>query len=316
MISIGASDGKLPRVSIGLGVYNGERFLRQTLDSLLAQTYRYFELIICDNCSTDGTEEICRSYAAREPRIRYYRNAANIGIDRNFNLCFTLSRGEYFKWACGDDLCAPDLIECCLKVLDSRPDVVLCYPKTRLIDENGVFIKNYEDRLDIQSELPHKRLSQLLWNIWMCNAVFGLFRSSVLKRSSLFGSYSNSDLAFLAEVILYGPFVEVQEFLFFRRTHELSVDKYPSAHDRMVLFNPHKPEYLAFPAWKLFAAHLSAIHRAPLLRAEKLRCYSKMYILLKRRGRDLGEDLKVAAKYLLRMLSGQKETMGVDASGS
>jgi hypothetical protein len=149
----------------------------------------------------------------------------------------------------------------------------------------------------------------------MCNAVFGLFRSSVLRRSSLFGSYSNSDLAFLAELVLYGPFVEVQEFLFFRRTHELSVDKYPSAHERMAIFNPHEPGHIAFPAWKLFAAHLSAIHRAPLRWTEKLRCYSKMHILLRRRGRDLGEDLKFAARYLLKTPASRNRQNGSGDDG-
>src|SRR5262249_38674640 len=98
-----AGERTLP-VSIGMAVYNGERYLPQTLDSLLAQTYSDFELIICDNCSIDGTEEICRSYVARDSRIHYYRNRTNIGVDRNFNLAFKLSRGKYFKWAADDDL--------------------------------------------------------------------------------------------------------------------------------------------------------------------------------------------------------------------
>jgi len=140
----------------------------------------------------------------------------------------------------------------------------------------------------------------------MCNAVFGLFRSSVLKRSSLFGSYSNSDLAFLAEVILYGPFVEVQEFLFFRRTHELSVDKYPSAHDRMVLFNPHKPEYLAFPLEIVCCAPFGDPQGATPPGGETPMLFEDVHSS-ETPWPDLGEDLKVAAKYLLRMLSGQKE---------
>src|ERR1700753_1165422 len=91
--------GKAPKVSIGLPVYNDDRFLAQTLDCLLSQSYRDFELIICDNCSTDKTEAICRSYADKDARIRYHRNRTNIGVSRNFNLSFRLSRGEYFKWA-------------------------------------------------------------------------------------------------------------------------------------------------------------------------------------------------------------------------
>lgn len=294
---------KDPRVSIGVAVYNGERFLPQTLDSLLAQTYRGFELIICDNCSADRTEQICRSYAERDARVRYHRNSTNIGAPRNFNLAFSLSRGEYFKWAGADDLCAPEMIERCVALLDQRPEAVLAYPKTRLVDENGAALSDYDDRLDLQFEAPHKRLSHLLWNIRMCNAVFGLIRSNALRGTTLYGSYSNSDLAFLAELVLYGRFVEIREFLFYRRVHELSVNKYSSAHARMVMFDPSKVGRLVFPNWKLFLAHFSAIRRAPLSWSEKFRCYTKMHIWLRRRGTDLAKDLKFAAKHLLGKLA-------------
>jgi glycosyltransferase involved in cell wall biosynthesis len=304
---------KSPRVSIGVAVYNGERFLPQTLTSLLAQTYRDFELIICDNCSADRTEQICRSYGERDARIRYYRNAANIGAPRNFNQAFELSQGQYFKWSGADDLCAPEMIERCLAVLDQRPDVVLAYTKTRLIDETGAAVDDYDDRLDLQFETPHKRLSHLLWNVWMCNAVFGLIRSRVMKGVGCFGTYPNSDLAFLAALALHGPFVEIPERLFFRRIHALSVQRYPSAHQRIAMFDPAKAGQLTFPNWKLFAAHFSAIHRAPLGWMEKLRCYSKMHIWFRRWGSGLSIDVKFAARYLLtrpaqRHLLGKVET--------
>ena len=78
----------MPRVSIAMPVYNGERFLRQAVDSLLAQTFSDFEFVIADNCSTDGTEAICRDYVARDPRVRYYRNERNIGGPANFRRSF------------------------------------------------------------------------------------------------------------------------------------------------------------------------------------------------------------------------------------
>lgn len=288
---------KAPRVSIGVAVYNGERFLPETLDSLLAQTYRDFELVICDNCSSDRTEEICRSYVERDPRVRYHRNAQNIGAPRNFNLAFALARGEYFKWSGADDLCAPEMIERCVAILDQRPDVVLAYPKTRLIDENGATLGDYDDRLDLQFEIPHKRLSHLLWNVWLCNAVFGVVRSSAMRRTECFGAYPNSDLVFLVELALQGLFVEIPEQFFFRRFQAPSVRRYPSAHERMVMFDPAKVGRLFFPNWKLFASHFSAIRRAPLGFTERLRCYSKMHIWLRRRGKDLIQDVKFAAGY-------------------
>src|SRR3954470_1068595 len=93
-----------PRVSIGLPVYNGQRFLAPAVSSLLAQTFADFELVICDNASTDDTEAICRRFAERDPRVRYHRNEQNVGAAPNFNRALALSTGQYFKWAAHDDL--------------------------------------------------------------------------------------------------------------------------------------------------------------------------------------------------------------------
>ncbi|MBD2214537.1 glycosyltransferase family 2 protein [Nostoc linckia FACHB-104] len=100
----------LQRLSIGLPVYNGKKFIRESIDCILNQTFQDFELIISDNASTDNTEKICREYAAKDNRIRYYRNAKNIGCARNFHRAFELSTGEYFKWVAYDDLHAPEYL--------------------------------------------------------------------------------------------------------------------------------------------------------------------------------------------------------------
>src|SRR5208282_399437 len=100
-----------PMVSIGLPVYNGEAYLRQVLDSVLAQTFSDFELIISDNASTDCTEAICREYAAADARIRYHRQARNRGATWNFRQVALLSSGQYFLWTSHDDLLAPTYID-------------------------------------------------------------------------------------------------------------------------------------------------------------------------------------------------------------
>ena len=74
-----------PRVSVGVPVYNGERFIRQTLDSLVDQSFKDLEIVISDNASTDGTAAICEEYARRDDRIRYVRNERNVGLAKNFN---------------------------------------------------------------------------------------------------------------------------------------------------------------------------------------------------------------------------------------
>ncbi len=124
----------MPRVSVGLPVYNGENFIKDALDSILAQTFEDFELIISDNASTDGTQQICRQYTSKDQRIRYIRNDGNIGASKNFNQVFELSSGEYFKWIAHDDLCAPEFLERCVEVLDQDPSIVLCFARPKAID--------------------------------------------------------------------------------------------------------------------------------------------------------------------------------------
>jgi glycosyltransferase involved in cell wall biosynthesis len=294
-----ATNSGAPKVSIGLPVYNDDRFLIQTLDCLLSQSYRDFELIICDNASTDKTAEICRSYASRDSRIRYHRNATNLGVSRNFNLSFHLSRGEYFKWAAANDLCAIDMIERCVEVLDQRPDAVLCFAETRIIGEQGELRTEYEDQLDLQSDSPSERLRMLLRGIGMVNVAYGVSRSSALRSTRLEQPYSNSDIAFLAELVLYGKFVEVPDTAFFRRMFEITAEKYPSPYERMIVYEPGKTRKLSFPYWWLLTDFLAAIYRAPIGTHERLKCCIHMHIWMRRWGRGLLRDLKVAAKRLI-----------------
>ena len=125
------------RLSIGMPVYNGERYLAEAFDCFLAQTFQDFEIVVCDNASTDHTAEICRSYAERDPRIRYYRNEKNLGAIPNFNRVFELSQSPLFKWAAHDDLYHPRYLETCIRILDENPDVILAHSKTAFVDDRG-----------------------------------------------------------------------------------------------------------------------------------------------------------------------------------
>ena len=101
----------MAKISIGLPVFNGETYLQTALESLCAQTFEDFELLIVDNASTDRTGEICRKAANHDRRIKYFRNTENIGAAKNFNKAFEISNSEYFKWAAHDDICAPQFLE-------------------------------------------------------------------------------------------------------------------------------------------------------------------------------------------------------------
>ena len=114
-----------PSVSLILPVFNGENYIGEAIESVLAQTYTDFELLISDNASTDKTEVICKKYVKKDSRIQYYRNNINIGAASNFNILFNKCRGEYFQWIAHDDMFEPQFLEKCVDVLDNRPDTVL-----------------------------------------------------------------------------------------------------------------------------------------------------------------------------------------------
>jgi len=290
-----------PRISIGMPIYNGERFLAEAIMSILAQTFQDFELIISDNGSTDRTAEICRAYAAKDNRIRYHRNEQNLGGAWNFNHVFKLATGEYFRWACHDDICAPELLERCIRVLDRKPSVILCYPKTVIIDEQGKFIENYSDDLNLSSPKQHERYQQFhqrFRNGARCNVLFGLIRRSLLKRTSLIGSYPSSDIILLAELALLGEYHEIPEHLFFRRDHpQTSRGAYLAFRNRLTWYDPAKKGQLHLTRWKCCFEHLSAIKRVPMNQDEKMRCYIQMLQWLSWNWQWLIKDLLKAVSW-------------------
>ena len=218
-LATSAHDGP-PRVSIGLPLYNAERYLTQAFDSLLAQDYEDVEIIVSDNASTDRTWQICEDYAGRDARIRLYRNSENMGAAYNYNRTLELARGELFKWAAYDDICAPHFVCSCVEELDrAGPGTVLVYPRTILIDDQGAEVGPYRDGLHLQSSRPHLRLAAFARNLSLCNAVFGILRTDVLRRTGLIRPYVSSDVVLLAELAALGEFHEVPEQLFFRRIH-------------------------------------------------------------------------------------------------
>ncbi|HEX8755999.1 MAG TPA: glycosyltransferase family 2 protein, partial [Steroidobacteraceae bacterium] len=128
---------EVPRVSVGVPVFNGEAFLEDAIRSTLSQTLDDLELILSDNASTDRTADICRDYAAREPRVRYFRNPRNLGAAANYNLAFSHARGRYFKWLGHDDRMLPSYLAKTCRTLEERSDAVLCNTVVSYIDSAG-----------------------------------------------------------------------------------------------------------------------------------------------------------------------------------
>jgi glycosyltransferase involved in cell wall biosynthesis len=265
-----------PHVSVGMPVYNGARYVAQAIESTLSQTFHDLELIICDNASTDATEQICREYAARDPRVRYYRNDRNRGAAWNHNRVVELARGEYFRWQPHDDYCDSTLLEKCLDVLNHDPKVVLCYPRFIRVDEQGKRLGTKSSRV-LGGVEPRERLRSLIYRRDSCEEIYGVSRTAVIRKTALIRPYSNSDDTFLAELILHGEFREVPEPLFFYRIHAAqSTNEYPSRSSRMAWFNPSARAGFSLPFLRLFAGYISLVWRSPLPLREKAYCYSSL----------------------------------------
>ena len=265
-----------PRVSIGMPVYNGANYIRRAVQSILAQDYADYELIISDNASTDETESICREFAERDDRIRHFRNDTNIGAAQNFNRVFQLARGQFFKWAAHDDECYPTMLRRCVEVLELAPDrVTMVYPLAELIDKEGKTLIPTLDRIECRDPRPHRRLAHLLWSLRDCDAVFGLFKAEYLKRTRLIGAFFAADNVLLAELAMLGEIWELNEVLFRLRAHRgRSIRANPTARARATWYDPAAARQLSIMpererlVWELCK---SACHSS-LPPAEKLRC--------------------------------------------
>ena len=269
---------------------------------MLNQSYTSFELVISDNGSTDGTEAICRAYAAQDSRIRYFRVDDNKGAAWNYNRTFELARGEYFRWFAADDILAPTLLEKSVAILDEHAEIVLCFTGIVDIDSEG---KEIEIKYStVQSDAPeaHQRFRGLgeVRPSHNCEEVFGLVRSALLARTKLIDNYPDSDRTLLAELGLYGPFFEIAEPLFIHRLHDQgSVTANPTRHDRAIWFDPGHSRKLVFPNWRQLYEMLLVPLRVPLSPKERLLCYKHMLTWVKRRRKHLRGDIVWARKQIL-----------------
>jgi glycosyltransferase involved in cell wall biosynthesis len=226
----------MPKLSIGIPVFNGQEFLPALLDSLLAQTFRDFEILICDNASSDQTSSICCEYERRHSRIHYVRNSRNLGAIANFNRVFELTTAPLFKWAAHDDLYHEGYLDTCVGLLEANPDTVLAHTGTVFIDERGEILP-YEEETgsfvearagrrywsDVPSigdtPVASERFWQVLTRARWGTHMFGVIRREILQRTSLLPNFEGSDRAMLAELALLGRFRSANEPMFLKRFH-------------------------------------------------------------------------------------------------
>jgi len=288
------TQGTAPLVSIGIPVYNGAKYLKETLDSILSQTFTDFEVIVSDNASTDSTREIVESYAAKDSRIRYYRNAENIGAAPNYNRTFELSRGKYFRWHAHDDLIAPTYLEKCVAVMELDSGIVLAHARTQVIDEksqpfeftlkpdgsasysasgaNGLAYFYGVDVYDRKLDSPNAPLRFYgATNIRWCYEIFGLMRADALRRTKLQENFYGTDLTLLVEMAALGRFYIYREPLFLNRRH-------PEQSTSLSTKQRHKwnngKNAMKMPVRMMrLRGYLRAIHQSDMTARERLMAY-------------------------------------------
>ncbi|WP_428937695.1 glycosyltransferase family 2 protein [Fontivita pretiosa] len=311
-----------PRVSIGVPVFNGQKYLRFTLDSLLAQTFSDIEIIVTDNCSTDATPQIVAEYAARDPRIRYIRNPTNLGPARNYRVSMDLARGEYFKWNPADDVCAPDFIEKCVKVLDADPSVVMVYPRTNLIDAQGQVFAQYDYERDFDHPSPAVRLWRMMTvdhRVHGGHELYGVIRTAELRKTPGMLSHVRGDSVLLARFALLGRLRRIEEYLFFNRDHSDRSSKYQDrAHVRQgsrlarylgygplpaaEWWDPRLRGRIVWPEWRVWREYLRAVRETDLPWGQKLACYGAFALYTIRHTPKLARDVLIAAEQFINRL--------------
>jgi len=297
-----------PVVSIGLAVFNGENYLEQALDSILAQTYSDFELILSDNASTDRTADICKKYAALDSRVRYHRNEVNIGGSRNMMLTTTMARGRYFHLAAHDDLIAPTFLEECVRVLDDRLDVVLSFTGTVELDDSGTQISSGCSHRGT-ARRPSDRFRELAFRNHDALMLFGVIRTDVIRSVPPMANFTESDKVYLCSLAMRGPFYCVPEPLFIKRFHAKNENL--DRRVRMAWFNPDKKGKIAFPMWLELIALFKVAVTADVTLAEKARTLGVAAAWSVRYSGQLGKDLVVAARTVWLRVRGHPAPSGV-----
>ena len=191
-----------PLVTIGLPTYNRPAGLQKALENILKQTYSNLEIIISDNCSTDAeVSGIILNYAAKDNRIRDYRQNENIGLEENFNFVYAKANGQYFIWMSDDDYFDASYITECVRFLQDNPGHVLCSGQALYYDDGEFSFK--ENMMPLCQESSFLRTSKFFSQMQQNGKFYGLFRNKLLASAPL-GKHIGCDWSFTAKLAMLG----------------------------------------------------------------------------------------------------------------
>lgn len=208
------------RLSIGLPVRNGVRYLGETIECLRNQTFEDFDVLIADNASTDETELVARAAVEADARFRYVRHERNIGLIANWNYVRAQTHGELFSWMGADDRCDSRFYERCVRLLDERPDAIAAFSQSAEIDEIGQLVEPIVETARGDHPDPAVRFGDFAsYHRHHCQMCYAVMRRTALDTVEPKMLFPGCDRLFFAELALRGRFVRAPETLFFNRGH-------------------------------------------------------------------------------------------------
>lgn len=264
---------KIPKVVVGLPVYNGERYLAAAIESHLGQSFGDFQLVISDNGSTDATADICSEYARKDGRVTHVRSDTNQGLLWNHRrvLDAISAPEQYFRWAGADDILEPGLLQEMVTTLDTRPDVEAVVPNTKNIDADGRMIGAMDRVLDLQSDDVLDRARDILVADYQHVIAYGLLRASTLRSMRTQPNYPGWDPIFAWELVLRGKMAQTVEFALFRRLHAGSISRVKTVGEMRTWVEPTAKTGLGFPNWMWSYERMRTFMSSPLSPRNRLR---------------------------------------------
>jgi glycosyltransferase involved in cell wall biosynthesis len=310
----------VPRITIGMPVYNGEKFIRATVDSLLAQSFTDFELIVSDNASTDSTEQICREYAVKDPRFIYVRNARNLGPAANYNVSMDMARSDLFKWCAADDVYGPQCLERCIQTIDANPDAVAVYARTKIIDEEGKYVRDYDCELKLSAPHAFQRLAALIFvrhRNHGAHEIWSVMRLAKLREAGHKQALVRADSVLLVRIALLGKMLRLEEFHFFNRDHANRSSRYLGKREVRAdsklsawlgvgplpngeWWDARLKGKILFPDWRVMQQYYLAVSQTRLSLFERISCHAVLAIFVVKHTPKLLRDVLIAGEQFIR----------------
>jgi len=217
------------KVTIGLPVYNGEKFIARSIDSLLTQKYPDFKLVISDNCSTDNTLKILKEFETKDERITLHEQKSNIGVFENWYFVFRKAKSEYFMWAADDDFYHPEFVSSLVKKMDDNRNVSLGMSATNVVDENAQVIDTISFKNNNPNDLSYIKLAMKITSkkgLKYNHFLYGIYRRDMLEK--IIYSFTEilwADRIFICQIALGCKMLYIDKFLFNKRVHKIPTYK-------------------------------------------------------------------------------------------